>query len=463
MFFLKHVVPLVIISVFIGYVVARVGIPALDNREAASGGETNVANISARPEPEPASAEQNNILRRVREAVDQSSDAVTPDKQDRYTSDVNSEIEAAVEVWSAADNLPDSTDASQSSTEPQQEVREQVAAESEVPAETSIVTATEPAPSSEERVAAVEAVTTEPPAETTSDAEEPATENVSIALADPATEAADSALAAEVAAELTAEIGEQAPTELPGTSATMSLEDVIGARWTLGNEPAAPHLPSFITSCTQKGESFECWSGEYSTRAGNKAKTKSIVRNADASGFTIRYRNMVTDPKTKRSKWDADVKQLNCTAQAQNRVRCIDESNGQEIIYTRVTGEQFPSRFTLSSLASTKWYSGSQPAEYLPSGTTQCESEASALVCWSTARTVQTDQGTNSVKTKSEIRKTGDGTFSVTYRDLVTTAGGQGSWEQDSHEARCRVMGFERIVCEDHNGSRSYAKAAFKL
>lgn len=480
MFFLKHVLPLVIISVLIGYVIARVGLPPLDKRESASGSKPQITDVPPQAEAETVSREQGEILTRVREAASESSLADTTDDQNRYVSDVNSEIEEPVEKWSA-DRLLDQADTSRAPSKPQQHLQADASAgKSEPPpspaaaeitapeppmVETATTEVTEPvSPSADETVATkdIDGIKTESgsPVAATSETKEPANA-VAIAMAESPATVIDEALAAE---DGTAEINEQSSARSPGTLTSMSLEDIIGARWSLGNEPAAPHLPSFITSCTQKGESFECWSGEYSAHAGSSArtKTKSIIRNGDTSGFTIRYRNMVTDPATKRSKWDQDVNQLDCAAQSQYRIRCIETDTGQEIVFTRVTGEQFPRLFTLSSLAATKWYSGGAPAEYLPSGTTRCDSEASGLVCWSNARTVQSADGSSSVKTKSLIRKTGDGAFLVTYRKLVTSDG-QGAWEQDSHEAHCRVMGFERIVCQDEKGTRTYAKAEFTL
>ena len=95
---------------------------------------------------------------------------------------------------------------------------------------------------------------------------------------------------------------------------------------------------------------------------------------------------------------------------------------------------------------------------FLPSRSTRCERDAKQLVCWTGTRIVGSGQSQYRLKTKSLIQNPQERKFVVKYRNLVTEAPGQVGWEAETHEVRCTLLGFDELLCQEGDRSRSYRK-----
>ncbi len=241
----------------------------------------------------------------------------------------------------------------------------------------------------------------------------------------------------------------------------LTLETILAAHWTLNGSNPAPHMSSFITTCTNTSKNPECWSREHLIKSGDKmveAKTKSFIKDFSGDGFTIRFRNMIIDAGNGRKHWEDKTHQLDCTIINRKKINCSDKTTNQKYSYSQVTDAQHSTRFDRSLLTSVKWAFEGQPASFLPSNITSCTLEEYSLVCWSKPRKLGLAADQSTVKTKSLIGKINDGSFTVKYRNLVMAAPGNSAWEPDTHKADCTVKSVDKIECIEDKRRMTYTK-----
>jgi TPR repeat protein len=80
-------------------------------------------------------------------------------------------------------------------------------------------------------------------------------------------------------------------------------------------------------------------------------------------------------------------------------------------------------KFGIEDLMVAAWSREGKPVAYLPSSINNCRTESDKISCYSDNQTRKTSNSTIKFKTKSIMRKfSNDGSFNVTYRNLVTDA-----------------------------------------
>ena len=429
MFFLKHVLPLVIVSVMTGYVIARVDFSSIGNRTAAQPQALAPARPAARAPhnagdlPTMASEESLSDGRNAVARLEAPPVRRAP-ARDAYTDRVNADIKAAFEAWSAErflDELPghDETALTNQDRVPQGRLSagfpDAVESSTEVSAG-----AFHPAPPEQE--AQVDGAGMPPQDRSTA-------------------------------------IPAQAPGPTPQPKLTLA--ELLAARWAVDGLSAAVHLPSLLTTCEPLGEEADCWSREHITQTDGRrqtVRTKSLIQGFSGFDFAIRYRHMLVDAGQGGEHWAPGTHYLGCAIKTRDRILCESPGRSKRFIYTRITDEQLASRFGLALLASAEWSRAGEAAQFLPSRSTRCERDATQLVCWTGTRILGSGQDQYRVKTKSLIQNPQERKFVVKYRNLVTEAPGQVGWEADTHEVSCTLVGFDELVCQEGDRSRSYRK-----
>jgi hypothetical protein len=242
---------------------------------------------------------------------------------------------------------------------------------------------------------------------------------------------------------------------------TLTLAELLAARWAVDGHSAAVHLPSLLTRCEALGEEADCWSRAHRVQANGRTqtvKTKSLIQGFSGSDFAIQYRDMLVADGQGGEQWAADVHYLGCAIKTRDRIVCESPGRSKRFVYTRITDEQLVSGFGLALLASAEWGRAGEAALFLPSRSTRCERDATQLVCWTDTRILGSSRGQYRVKTKSLIQNPQERKFVVKYRNLVTEAPGQVGWEAETHEVRCTLIGVDKLVCQEGDRSRSYRK-----
>jgi hypothetical protein len=140
-------------------------------------------------------------------------------------------------------------------------------------------------------------------------------------------------------------------------SASLTMDDLLATQWITDTSQQAPQLPSFITYCSAKPGSFECWSHEYFIEKNEKSvrvKTKSHLKNFTESGFTIRYKHMLLGGANEKRRWEDKTHQLDCMIIERDKIKCKEEGDNGAVIFTRNTSDQLSSLFTHTLLTSAK-------------------------------------------------------------------------------------------------------------
>ena len=244
-------------------------------------------------------------------------------------------------------------------------------------------------------------------------------------------------------------------------SASLTMDALLATQWVTDTGRQAPHLPSFITNCSARPGSTECWSLEHLTEYNGKfarVKTKSYIRDFTESGFTIRYKHMLPGGANDKRRREDQVHQLDCMVIDRDKIECKEDGDNGAVIFTRNTSDQLSSHFNHTLLTSAKWMKDNQPATFLPSYITSCQSENGHLSCWSKSRKHKSSRNMETIKTKALLGQIIDGDFTVTYQNLVMSSLGTSVWENNKHEARCSIQDFNNIVCEEDNTLMTYTK-----
>ena len=244
-------------------------------------------------------------------------------------------------------------------------------------------------------------------------------------------------------------------------SASLMMDTLLARQWVTDTRQQAPHLPSFITNCSATPGSIECWSREHFIENNGKSvrvKTKSYLKDFTESGFTIRYKHMLLGGANDKGRWEDKIHQLDCTIIYRDKIKCREDGDNDAVIFTRITSDQLINHFTHTLLISAKWIEDNQPATFLPSSITSCQLESGRLSCWSKSRKHKSSSNTATIKTKALIGKIIDGNFIVKYRNLAMSASGSSAWENNTHEARCSIQDFNKIVCKEDNNLLTYTK-----
>lgn len=427
MFFLKHVLPLIIVSITTGYVIARLDFSSLGNGTGAQAlaPARSVGKAPQNASDVPATASE--------ESVSDMEDAVAhlaappvrrAPARDAYTDRINEDIKAAFDAWSAdrfLDELParDETATANQDSVPRAGLSAGFPNEAESSAE----------------VSAGAFLTAHP---------------------EQATQAQPAATPPQ---DRSAAMPPEAPDSAPKPKLTLA--ELLAARWAVEGHSAAVYLPSLLTTCEPLGDEADCWSGAHISHINGRTRTvrtKSLIQGFSGSDFAIKYRNMFVDSGQDGEHWAAGVHYLGCAIKTRDRIICESPGRSKRFTYTRITDEQLASRFGLALLASAEWGRAGEAALFLPSHSTRCERDATQLVCWTDTRILGSGQGQYRVKTKSLIENPQERKFVVKYRNLVTEAPGQVGWEADTHEVSCTLIGFDELVCQEGDRVRSYRK-----
>jgi hypothetical protein len=429
MFFLKHVLPLIIVSITTGYVLARLDFSSIGNGTAghhqalapagpAGRASQNAGDLPATASEEPVSGRGTAVARLQAPPVRRAP------ARDAYTDRINEAIKAAFDAWSA-DRFLDEPPA-----------RDETAAANEGRVPQGLISAGFPDQiESSAEVSAGAFLTARPEPEAQVDGAGIPPQGRSTAIPEHV----------------------PAPTPQP----TLTLAELLAARWAVDGHSAAVHLPSLLTTCERLGEEADCWSREHSMQTDGRrqtVRTKSLIQGFSGFDFAIKYRHMLVDAGQGGEHWAAGTHYLGCAIKTRDRILCENPGRSKRFTYTRITDEQLASRFGLALLASAEWDRAGEAALFLPSRSTRCERDAAQLVCWTGTRILASGQGQYRVKTKSLIQNPQERKFVVKYRNLVTEAPGQVGWEADTHEVSCTLVGFDELVCQEGDRSRSYRK-----
>ena len=428
MFFLRHVLPLIIVSVFTGYVIARLdfssigtGTAAQQHHEAAepAGKARQTHRDPAATAPgDPVSGEPDGLALLAAPSLRREPASAN------YARRINPDIKEAVETWSAErflDRLPARQEATPGNGH--RVLRGLIAAEKREQAAASVDVNTSAPPATPARQAvpaAPQAVTPQAPPAGSEDASVP-----------------------------------------PAAAPKLTLTELLAARWARDGHFPSMHLPSLLTTCEPMGQEADCWSREHVIHTDGRrqtVKTKSLIQGFSGSDFAIEYRNMLIDTGQGGERWLAGIHYLGCAIKSRDRIVCESPGRSKRFTYSRITREQLASRFGLALLASADWGQGDEAALFLPSPSTRCEYDTTQLVCWTGTRSLDSGQGRSRVKTKSLIQNPRERTFVVRYRNLVTEAPGPVGWEADTHEVNCTLVGLNELVCKEGEQTRSYGK-----
>ena len=126
-------------------------------------------------------------------------------------------------------------------------------------------------------------------------------------------------------------------------SASLTMDSLLARQWITDTRQQAPHLPSFITSCSSTSRGGECWSGEYTTEISGKSarvKTKSYIKDFTKSGFTIKYKNMLLGGANEKRRWEDKTHQLDCKIISRDKIKCKDVGANRTITFTQSTSNQ---------------------------------------------------------------------------------------------------------------------------
>lgn len=251
------------------------------------------------------------------------------------------------------------------------------------------------------------------------------------------------------------------PKQAQADTVGLTLDTLLARHWITDNGQPAAYLPSFITHCTSAARGTECWSREHRTQLNGKpvdVKTRSYIRDFSASGFSIRYRHMLLGSAGEGRRWEDKTHRLDCRILHTTDIQCDDKDNHTTVQFSQLNSEQLSGQFSHNLLTSAKWMINNQPATFLPSYITTCQSDAGRLSCWSQARKLRSADDPATIKTRAHIGQIQDGKFVVKYRNLVMVAPGSSDWENKTHEARCSIQGFDRITCTEDNQRLTYTK-----
>jgi len=121
-------------------------------------------------------------------------------------------------------------------------------------------------------------------------------------------------------------------------SASLTMDSLLARQWITDTRQQAPHLPSFITSCSSTSRGGECWSGEYTTEISGKSarvKTKSYIKGFTKSGFTIKYKNMLLGGANEKRRWEDKIHQLDCKIISRDTIKCKEVGANRAITFTQ--------------------------------------------------------------------------------------------------------------------------------
>ena len=244
-------------------------------------------------------------------------------------------------------------------------------------------------------------------------------------------------------------------------SDSLTMDTLLATQWITDTGQQAAHLPSFITDCSARPGSVECRSREYFIENNGKsvrAKTRTYLKDFTESGFTIRYKHMLLGGANDKWRWEDKTHQLGCMIIDRDKIKCNEGGDNGAVIFTQNTSDQLISQFTHTLLTSVKWMENNQPATFLPSYINSCQPEDGRLSCWSQSRKHKSSRNMETIKTKAVIGQIIDGDFTVTYRNLVMSAMRPSAWENNTHEARCSIHDFNKIVCKESDNMMTYTK-----
>jgi len=125
-------------------------------------------------------------------------------------------------------------------------------------------------------------------------------------------------------------------------SASQTMNTLLANQWVTDTRQQAAHLPSFITNCSAKSGSIECWSREYSINKNEKSarvKTKSYVKGFAKSGFTIKYKHMLLGGANEKRRWEKKTHQLDCVITSGNKIKCREDGVNGAVIFMLNTSE----------------------------------------------------------------------------------------------------------------------------
>jgi len=120
------------------------------------------------------------------------------------------------------------------------------------------------------------------------------------------------------------------------------MKTLLANQWVTDTRQQAAHLPSFITNCSAKSGSIECWSREYIIEKGEKSvgvKTKSYVKDFTKSGFTIKYKHMLLGSANEKRRWEKETHQLDCVTTYGNKIKCREDGVSGAVTFMRNTSK----------------------------------------------------------------------------------------------------------------------------
>jgi type II secretory pathway predicted ATPase ExeA len=126
-------------------------------------------------------------------------------------------------------------------------------------------------------------------------------------------------------------------------SASLTMDTLLANQWVTGTRQQAAQLPSFITNCSAKSGSIECWSREHFIEKNEKSvgvKTKSYLKGFTKSGFTIKYKHMLLGGANEKRRWEKKTHQLDCVITSENKIKCSEDGVNGAVIFTRNTSDQ---------------------------------------------------------------------------------------------------------------------------
>ena len=126
-------------------------------------------------------------------------------------------------------------------------------------------------------------------------------------------------------------------------SASQTKNTLLANQWVTNTRQQAAQLPSFITNCSAKRGSIECWSSEHFIEKSKKSvgvKTKSYLKDFTKSGFAIKYKHMLLGGANEKRRWEKETHQLDCTITDGNKIKCREDGVNGAVIFTRNTSNQ---------------------------------------------------------------------------------------------------------------------------
>jgi type II secretory pathway predicted ATPase ExeA len=125
-------------------------------------------------------------------------------------------------------------------------------------------------------------------------------------------------------------------------SASQTMKTLLANQWVTDTRQQAAQLPSFITNCSAKSGSIECWSREYIIEKGGKSvgvKTKSYIKDFTKSGFTIKYKHMLLGNANEKRRWEKETHQLDCVTTYGNKIKCREDGVSGAVTFMRNTSK----------------------------------------------------------------------------------------------------------------------------